>query len=40
MKGGINEEVAVYVDRIERRAVGVGMGRMGGGQGRGVVVEL
>lgn len=32
--------VLVYDDRIERRDVGVGMRRMGGGQGRGVVGEL
>lgn len=32
--------VLVYVDRIERRDVGLGMGRMGGGEGRGVAGEL
>lgn len=42
MNGGIKEEevVAVYVDRIERRDVGVGMGRTAGGERMGVVVEL
>lgn len=41
--GGVKEEeemVLVYVDRIERRDVGLGMGRMGGGEGRGMVGEL
>lgn len=28
----------MYVDRIERRDVGLGMGRMGGEEGRGVKV--
>lgn len=47
MSEGVKEEeevmvvvVVVYVDRIERRDFGVGMGRMGGGEGRGLVVEL
>lgn len=32
--------VVVYVDRIERRDVGVGIGRMVGGEGSGVAGEL
>lgn len=32
--------VVVYVDRIERRDVEVGMGRIVGGEGSGVVGEL
>lgn len=45
MSEGVKEEeevmvVVLYVDRIERRDFGVGMGRMGGGEGRGLVVEL
>lgn len=41
--GGVKKEeemVLVYVDRIERRDVGLGMGRMGGGEGKGMVGEL
>lgn len=32
--------VVVYVDRIERSDVGVGIGRIVGGEGSGVVGEL
>lgn len=46
MSGRVKEEeedeemVVMYVDRIERRDVGVGMGRMGRGEGRGADGEL